>query len=124
MAAVILCLSLGVGLGIGALLPEEATRWEAVKLAAAVGLCFAMMLLTYEHHFGDGGAEADSESKKADAQRGALMEAGTQTDAVAGLVPLGELLTKPQQRRQKRKPGTQAGRSSEDEAGADEFFVD
>ena len=52
------------------------------------------------------------------------MEAGTQTDAVAGLVPLGELLTKPQQRRQKRKPGTQAGRSSEDEAGADEFFVD
>ena len=124
MAAVILCLSLGVGLGIGALLPEEATRWEAVKLAAAVGLCFAMMLLTYEHHFGDGGAGADSESTKADAQRGALMEAGTQTDAVAGLVPLGELLTKPQQRRQKRKPGTQAGRSSEDEAGADEFFVD
>ena len=123
MAAVILCLSLGVGLGIGALLPEEATRWEAVKLAAAVGLCFAMMLLTYEHHFGDGGAGADSESKKADAQRSTLMEAGTQTDAVAGLVPLGELLTKPQQRRQKRKPGT-AGRSSEDKAGADEFFVD
>ena len=124
MAAVILCLSLGVGLGIGALLPEEATRWEAVKLAAAVGLCFAMMLLTYEHHFGDGGPEAGAEPPKADAQRGALMEAGTQTDAVAGLVPLGELLTKPQQRRQKRKPGTQAGRSSEDEAGADEFFVD
>ena len=133
MASAVLVLSLACGLGIGYLLPEEATRWDAVKLAFSVGLCVAMLLLTYEHHFGTAQAAAQREPASTAAARppgGSPPEtthAGAQTDDVAGLVPLCELLVRGAPvggSAQATQPKRRAKKAAETGGDGAQFFVD
>ena len=133
----VLCLSLGFGLSIGYLLPEEATRWEAVKLAAAVGFCFAMLLLSYDHHYGNLNHETELAPQQQQRQRqqqrsaddpvvsSSCSHVAVQTEDVVGLLPLSEVLAKGgtaslQQRRPKRRVKKEAG----DDGDGAQFFVD
>eukprot|EP01043_Picozoa_sp_COSAG02_P009045 COSAG02_NODE_301_length_25237_cov_19.918490_6_plen_134_part_00 len=128
----VFCLSLGFGLSIGYLLPEEATRWEAVKLAAAVGFCFAMLLLSYDHHYGDAAHETElAQQQQPSADEPAVgtscRHVGVQTADLVGLVPLHEVLAKgakrssqAQQKKQTKRVKNQAGVDGD---GA-QFFVD
>lgn len=94
-ATVTLVVSLGVGLAIGCLLPEEATHWEAVKLAASVGLCLAMMLLTYEHYFVEyRSLPSTTAARRNGNEPTVIIHAGVQTDDVPGLVPLHKIMAK------------------------------
>ncbi len=128
----VLFLSLGFGLSIGYLLPEEATRWEAVKLAAAVGFCFAMLLLSYDHHYGGTTQQTEPTRQRQQQQRSAddpavsttCSHVGVQTDDVAGMVPLEEVLAKgangSSHARQMKRAKPVAG----DDGDGAQFFVD
>ena len=90
----LLVMSLSVGASIGYLLPEEATRWEAIKAAAAAGFAVAMGLVWWELQHAQPEAAADGAGEEAaGADTGAGGAAGSQsrscqTDPVPGLSPL------------------------------------
>lgn len=96
----VLAVSLAAGLGIGFLLPEEATRTDAAKLAAAIGFILAMALLAFEHHVGARAEEGRG--------GGGAVDAAAQTDDLAGLVPLKDLLAKRKPKTKTKKPANAA----------------
>lgn len=123
MANAVLALSLGCGLGIGYVLPEEATRWDAVKLAFSVGLCVAMLLLSYEHHFGTAPTSTDA-ARRHGGSSPKTTHAAVQTDDVDGLVPLHELLAHGALGGSKQPRQTSRRAKKAAEVDGAQFFVD
>ena len=90
----LLVMSLSVGASIGYLLPEEASRWEAIKAAAAAGFAVAMALVWWELQHAQPEAAANAAGEEAagtDTGAGgadASQSRSCQTDPVPGLSPL------------------------------------
>jgi hypothetical protein len=92
----IFALSIGCGVGVGLLMPNDTPRWEAVLSSGVIGLVFAFVLLFWPSQGGGSGSGSGSGGGGGDDSKGGSSsqlsaDASAQTNPLPGVAPLRKL---------------------------------
>eukprot|EP01047_Picozoa_sp_COSAG01_P005973 COSAG01_NODE_212_length_21797_cov_14.197806_8_plen_107_part_00 len=94
----IFALSIGCGVGVGLLMPNDTPRWEAVLSSGVIGLVFAFVLLFWPSQgggsgsgSGGGGGGGGGDVSKGGSSSRLSVDASAQTNPLPGVAPLRKL---------------------------------